>query len=383
MEVVDALLGILRGEGEGGTNRSPAKRTAVGTRCRRMASARPADPVLLPDGLGPVELDAASLTAVCADAVESDEGGTPSVWLRTRARVYPGESVEPDASSLGMSSSSMTCEFLLRREDDRAASDEPNGTDEEATPELERDEAAPPWVPDELTLLERCELDEAGMGTGSGMLGLPASIAATRFGSTPSGPPTGEMAPSPSKTPPRERARRCMLELSDEEVIRLRRAECRMALPPPVTVVGVLFAEPLKLDGAKAPELLRLPRVSQLMVGEPEWNELEGGRPEDEPDESGEGLEGIPCPSDESSFRFPMEMVETGRSTGSRAGEPVAPPPMRRGTAGGPMDPVELVTDDLRVKLEPLVPTSSDAIEDASSSAAKLVLWKRECRERG
>ncbi len=64
----------------------------------------------------------------------------------------------------------MTCEFLLRREDDRAASDEPNGTDEEATPELERDEAAPPWVPDELTLLERCELDEAGMGTGSGML---------------------------------------------------------------------------------------------------------------------------------------------------------------------------------------------------------------------
>ncbi len=41
------------------------------------------------------------------------------------------------------------------------------------------------------------------------------------------------------------------------------------------------------------------------------------------------------------------------------------------------------MTDDLRVKLEPLVPTSSEATEDASSSAAKLVLWKRECRARG
>ncbi len=110
-----------------------------------------------------------------------------------------------------------------------------------------------------------------------------------------------------------------MLELSDEEVMRLRRAECRMALPPPVTVVGVVLAEPLKLDGVKAPELLRLPRVSQLMVASRSGTSLKPGRPEDEPDESGEGLEGIPCPSDESSFRLPIEMVETGRSTGSGA----------------------------------------------------------------
>lgn len=221
------------------------------------------------------------------------------------------------------------------------------------------------------------------MGTGSGMLGLPDSMAATKLGSTPSGPPTGDMAPSPSRTPPRDRARRCMLELSDEEVMRLRRVECKMALPPPVTVVGVLLAEPLKLEGAKAPELLRLPRVSQLMVGEPEWNELEAGRPADEPDESGEGFEGMPYPNDESSLRLPMEMVDTARSTGSRAGEPVEPPPMRRGKAGGPMEPVELVTDDLRVRLDAVVATSSEAIDDASSSFAKLLLWKSECRERG
>lgn len=176
-----------------------------------------------------------------------------------------------------------------------------------------------------------------------------------------------------------------MLELSDDEVMRLRRAEWRIALPPPVTVVGVLLADPLKLDGAKAPEPLRLPRVSQPMVGEPEWNELEAGRPEvadededDAPNESGEGLGGMPSPSDESSLRLPIAMVEAGRSVGSSAGEPVAPAPTRRGTAGGPMEPLELVTDDLRIKLEPVVAKSSEATEDASSSAAALMFWNGE-----
>ena len=178
-----------------------------------------------------------------------------------------------------------------------------------------------------------------------------------------------------------------MLELSDDDVIRLRRAECRMALPPPVTVGGVLLAEPLKLDGAKAPEPLRPARVSQAIVGEPEWKVLEVGRADvddvddDEPNESGEGLGGMPSPKDESSFRLPMAMVEAGRSAGSRACEPVAPPPMRRGIAGGPMEPLELVTDDLRVRLEPVVPKSSEATEDVSSSAAVLVLWNVEWRE--
>lgn len=151
--------------------------------------------------------------------------------------------------------------------------------------------------------------------------------------------------------------------------MRRRRVECRMALPPPVMVLGVVGAVPLKLDGAKAPELLRLPRVSQPSVGEPEWKELDAGRPTDEPDERGEGCEGTPCPSEASSLRLPIAMVETGRSTGSSAGEPVAPPPTRRGTAGGPMDPLELVTEDLRVRLDPVVAKSSEATEDASSSA--------------
>lgn len=295
--------------------------------------------------------------------------------------MWPGESVEPDASSRGSSSSSITCEFLLRCDKDRPAKDEPKGTEEAPTPELDKEEAAP-WVPDELTLPERCEADVAGMGTGSGMLGLPDSMAATKLGSTPSGPPTGEMAPSPSKTPPRERARRCTLELRDDEVIRLRRVECRMALPPPVTVPGVVVPAPLKLEGAKAPELLRLARDPHSSVGEPECNELEAGRPTEDPDESGEGWEGMPSPSEESSLRLLMAMVETDRSMGSRAGDPVAPPPMRRGTAGGPMEPLELVTDDLRVKLEPVVPKSSEATEDASSSAAAALMpWNGECRE--
>lgn len=109
--------------------------------------------------------------------------------------------MEAAGSVRGMSSSSMTCELRLRWEDARALSEEP-------TPELESEEGAPAWVPDELTLLERCEPEVGGIGTGSGMLGLPDSMAATKLGSTPSGPPTGEMAPSPSRTPPRERARR-------------------------------------------------------------------------------------------------------------------------------------------------------------------------------
>ena len=96
--------------------------------------------------------------------------------------------------------------------------------EDEARPELEREEAAP-CVPEELILPERCDADDAGMGTGNGMLGLPDSMAATRFGSTPSGPPTGEMAPSPSNAPPRDRARRWTLELSEDEVMRRRRVE--------------------------------------------------------------------------------------------------------------------------------------------------------------
>ena len=63
-------------------------------------------------------------------------------------------------------------------------------------------------------------------------------------------------------------------------------------------------------------------------------------------------------------------MVESGRSTGSNAGDPVALAPTRRGTAGGPIEPLELVTDDLRVRLEPVVAKSSEAAEEASSSAA-------------
>jgi hypothetical protein len=216
------------------------------------------------------------------------------------------------------------------------------------------------------------------MGTGSGMLGLPDSIAATRLGSTPSGPPTGETAPSPSKTPPKERARRCALELSDDEVMRLRRVEWRMALPPAVVLDGVVEAAAApKLEGAKAPEELRAPRVSQPSVGEPEWKELEAGSPTEEPEERGDGLSGMPSPKEESSLRLPMAMVEAGRSTGSRAGEPVAPAAMRLGTAGGPMEPVELVTDDLRVRLEPVVATSSEATEEASSSTTPK-LWKGE-----
>lgn len=233
-------------------------------------------------------------------------------------------------------------------------------------------------MPDELTLPERCEVGAFGMGTGSGMLGLPDSIAAMRLGSTPSGPPTGETAPSPSKTPPKERARRCALELSDDEVMRLRRVEWRMALPPAVVLDGVVEAAAApKLEGAKAPEELRAPRVSQPSVGEPEWKELEAGSPTEEPEERGDGLSGMPSPKEESSLRLPMAMVEAGRSTGSRAGEPVAPAAMRLGTAGGPMEPVELVTDDLRVRLEPVVATSSEATEEASSSTTPK-LWKGE-----
>lgn len=88
----------------------------------------------------------------------------------------------------------------------------------------------------------------------------------------------------------------------------------------------------------------------------------------------------MPSPSEESSLRLPIAMVETGRSAGSSAGEPVAPPPTRRGTAGGPMEPLELVTEDLRVRLEPVVVKSSEATEDASSSA-RLPLGKGECRD--
>lgn len=162
--------------------------------------------------------------------------------------------------------------------------------------------------------------------------------------------------------------------------MRLRRVECKITLPPPVPVLGVVVLAPLKLEGAKAPELLRLTRASQPSVGEPEWKELEAGRPTEEPDESGEGLEGMPSPSEESCLRLVMAMVETGRSTGSNAGDPVAAPPMRRGRAGGPMEPLELVTDDLRVKLEPVVAKSSDTTEEASSSAA-LRPWKGEWRD--
>ncbi|KAI3478410.1 hypothetical protein L1887_59617 [Cichorium endivia] len=53
---------------------------------------------------------------------------------------------------------------------------------------------------------------------------------------------------------------------------------------------------------------------------------------------------------------------------------------MRLGTAGGPMEPVELVTDDLRVRLEPVVATSSEATEEASSSTTPK-LWKGEWRD--
>ena len=150
-----------------------------------------------------------------------------------------------------------------------------------------------------------------------------------------------------------------------------------MALPPPV-VVGVLLAEPVKLEGAKTPELLRAPRASQVMVGEAEWKELEVGRAdEEEAEERGDGLDGMPRPSEASSLRLPMAMVDTGRSRGSRAGEVVAPPPMRRGMAVGPMEPVELVTEDLRVKLEPVIAMSSEMVEEASSSIG-VVAWKEE-----
>lgn len=156
-----------------------------------------------------------------------------------------------------------------------------------------------------------------------------------------------------------------------------------MALPPPVTVPGIAEPAPLKLEGAKAPELLRLLRVSQASVGEPEWNELDVGSPADEPDESGEGLDGMPRPSEKSSLRLPIWIVESGRSTGSNAGDPVALAPTRRGTAGGPIEPLELVTEDLRVRLDPVVAKSSEAAEEASSSAALRPCqgeWREETR---
>ena len=151
-----------------------------------------------------------------------------------------------------------------------------------------------------------------------------------------------------------------------------------LALPPAVVLDGVVEAAAApKLEGAKAPEELRVPRVSQPSVGEPEWKELEAGSPTDEPEERGEGLSGMPSPNEESSLRLPMAMVDAGRSTGSSAGEPVAPAAMRLGTAGGPMEPVELVTDDLRVRLEAVVAMSSEATEEASSSTTPK-LWKGE-----
>lgn len=79
IDAVDALLGMLRGEGEGGTIRSPARRTAVGTRCKRIASARLADPALLTDGLDPIVLAGVSSTAVCAEAGPMGDGAMPSV----------------------------------------------------------------------------------------------------------------------------------------------------------------------------------------------------------------------------------------------------------------------------------------------------------------
>ena len=67
-----------------------------------------------------------------------------------------------------------------------------------------------------------------------------------------------------------------------------------MVLPPPAAALGVVGPAPPKLEGAKAPELLRLPRASPERVGEPEWKELDMGNPADEPDERGEGLAGTP-----------------------------------------------------------------------------------------
>lgn len=142
IDAVEALLGIVRGEGEAGTKRSPARRTAVGTRCSRIASARPAEPVLFPEGLGASIVDGASAGEV-AEAGANDDGGTPKVWLRTLDLVYPGDGCEPDESPLGKSSSSMTCEFLLRCNEARATREEPKGTEEGARLELESDDAAP------------------------------------------------------------------------------------------------------------------------------------------------------------------------------------------------------------------------------------------------
>lgn len=41
------------------------------------------------------------------------------------------------------------------------------------------------------------------------------------------------------------------------------------------------------------------------------------------------------------------------------------------------MEPVELVTEDLRVKLEPVIAMSSEMVEEASSSIG-VVAWKEE-----
>lgn len=207
-------------------------------------------------------------------------------------------------------------------------------------------------MPEELTLPDRREALPVGIGTGTGMVGLRASIAATRFGSTPSGPPIGDAVPSPSKAPPRDLARRWALVLREEDVMRLLRLSVRTELPPAVGGVPVKMAEP---------EALLLSRLSHLCTGDPV--SIDDGALV----EGAEDMEdGKPSPSELSSLIFPMAMTDTFLSTGSSTGEldPIA----RRGTAGGPIEPLELVTELLRVRLDPAV-TSSEVAEDASSSA--------------
>lgn len=206
-------------------------------------------------------------------------------------------------------------------------------------------------------LVDRCA---SGWIPGIGIAGLPDSIAATRFGSTPSGPTTGDIVDSPKRTPPSDRARRCADEPNCAEAVMRRRLDPIVALP---------LVAPLGLPNAG--------RESQDIGGEPELKEAPD---ENDPpavvilDDSGEGFEGTPRPSALSSLRFPAATMDIARSDAAdteddAVGSVEAESFARRGTAGGPIEPEELVTELFRVSDEAAADEGpSDDCEVVSSS---------------